>query len=261
MIEAREPQAVYITGASLGLGAALAEAYAAPGVFLALCARNPAPLDEVARRCRNHGADVLAMAADVADPASLAAWAEAAMARRPPDLVIANAGIFAGTRRDGRLESVEEARAQIRVNLEGAINTVSALLPTMVQEGRGRIVLIASLAAMHPLADAPAYSASKAGLAAYGLALDEALNGRGVRVSVVLPGHIRTRQTAVHIGLTPLEMAPQEAAAIIRRGIAHGKSRIVFPWRLALLARLGAALPAPLRHRLARPFRFRVGPS
>jgi len=259
MIEAREPQAVYITGASLGLGAALAEAYAAPGVFLALCARNPAPLDAVAQHCRDRGAHVLAMAADVADPPSLAAWAEAAMARRPPDLVIANAGIFAGTRRDGRMESAEEARAQIRVNLEGAINTVAALLPTMVQEGRGRIVLIASLAAMHPLADAPAYSASKAGLAAYGLALNEALNGRGVRVSVVLPGHIRTRQTAVHIGLKPLEMAAEEAAAIVKRGIERGARRIVFPRRLALLASLASVLPAPLRYRLGRPFRFRVG--
>ncbi len=258
MSEHDAPRAVYITGASLGLGAALAEAYAAPGVFLALCARNIAPLDDVARRCRARGADVVAMTADVADATSLAAWTQAAMARRPPDIVIVNAGVFAGATPERMLESADEARGQIRINLEGGISTVAALLPAMLRRGKGRLVLIASLAARHPLADAPAYSASKAGLAAYGEALAEALHGSGVRVSVVFPGHIRTRQTAAHIGWKPFEMAPEEAAALVKRGIERGAHHIVFPRRLALLASLAALLPAPLRYRLGRPFRFRV---
>src|SRR5690606_12747988 len=106
------------------------------------------------------------------------------------DILVANAGISGGRRPDGSLEDRETAVRQLRVNLEGAVNTVHALLPQMQERRSGRIVLMSSLSALRALPDAPAYSASKAGLLTYGQALRGSLRGRGVGVTVVCPGFV-----------------------------------------------------------------------
>ena len=188
------PTTVVITGASRGLGRALALAYAAPGRRLALMARSADLLAYVARQCEMRGAQVLQQTFDVADMVAMRSFVAAVEAGGPIDLAIANAGEFWGNGPKGELEPLERARSQLKTNLEGAIVSINAVLPAMRGRQQGHIVLIASLAALHPLADAPAYSASKAGLAAYGAALREMLAPEGITVSIVYPGHIDTDQ-------------------------------------------------------------------
>jgi short-subunit dehydrogenase len=252
------PQCVVITGASRGLGRELALAYARPGCLLGLAARDGAALDDVAVQCRLRGADVVARVADVTEPGALTDWMVELDARRPIDLLIANAGLFDGRRPGAAGEGLDAAIGQLRVNLEGAIRTIDAVLPLMVARGRGHVAAISSLAAVYPLADAPAYSASKAGLVTYCDALRELLAPSGVDVSVVYPGHIATRQTEAYEGGLPLLMSAEKAARRIKAGLARRRSRIWLPVSLALFARIGGVLPPKLRHLTGRGFRFRV---
>ncbi len=252
------PQCVVITGASCGLGRTLALAYARPGALLGLVARDVASLAAVADACRRQGAETIVLAADITVPDVLTAWLIALDRQRPIDLLIANAGQFDGRRAGADIEDLETAVAQLRINLEGAIRTIDAVLPLMRARGRGHIAAISSLAAVFPLADAPAYSASKAGLAAYCEALRTLIARLGIQVSVISPGHIATRQTEVHDGALPLLMSPENAAQRIVAGLSRRRARIWLPTRLALLARLGSLLPLPLRNRAAQHLRFSV---
>jgi NADP-dependent 3-hydroxy acid dehydrogenase YdfG len=135
---------VLLTGASSGLGAALASVSARPGATLHLSGRNEARLEAVALSCRARGAEVFATGLDVTDAEAVAAWVAGAEHRRPLDLVIANAGISAGTHGGG--ESVEQVRAIFAVNLAGVVNTVMPALAPMRQRRRGRIGIMSSLA-------------------------------------------------------------------------------------------------------------------
>jgi len=250
-----------ITGASRGLGRELALAYARPGCLLGLTARDGAALDEVGAACRLRGAEVVVRAADVTEPGALIGWVTELDGRRPIDLLIANAGLFDGRRPGADTEGLDAAIGQLRVNLEGAIRSIDAVLPLMLARKRGHVAAISSLAAVYPLADAPAYSASKAGLVTYCEGLRELLAPSGIAVSVAYPGHIATRQTATHEGGLPLLMTAETAARLIQAGLARRRSRIWLPVSLALLARIGGALPPRLRHFTGRGFRFRVRDS
>lgn len=260
-ISGAAPACVAITGASRGLGRALAIAYAEAGRRLALTARDATLLEQVAEECRRRGAEVETCIADVTTPGALAAWLRALDARQPIDLLIANAGRFDGRRGGADGEAMDDAIGVLRVNLEGVVRTIDAVLPLMIARRRGHIAVISSLAAVYPLADAPAYSASKAGLAAYGESLRELVASHGVAVAVVYPGHIATRQTEVQDGAVHMLMTPEVAAQRIRKGLARRRSRIWLPLTMALLARLGGALPPKLRQWTGRGFRFRVRES
>ncbi len=179
-------------------------------------------------------------------------------ARNPLELVIANAGIFSGIGANGLLEGPDDVRTLLAVNLEAAIATANVAATLMQTRRRGRIALITSLAARHPLADAPAYSASKAGLTAYGEALREQMAARGVAVTVVLPGHIETAQTARQRGELPHIMSPADAAAAIKSGLDRGRSAIAFPAQLVWLIRLGRCVPWRVRAWFSRSLRFTV---
>jgi short-subunit dehydrogenase len=254
------PLSVVVTGASRGLGAALARAYAAPGVQLAISARREKDLlAVVARDCEAKGARVIAACFDAADAETARKWLSAVDRERPIDLLIVNAGLFSGNRAGGVMEPVESSLAQVSANLAGAVATVDAVLPGMRRRRRGQIALVASLAALQPLADAPAYSASKAGLAAYGEALRELLAPEGISVATIYPGNIETAQTAHHSGALPLMMSPERAAAVIKARLARGRTSIAFPGRLVWLIRAGRLLPWRLRALAMRPFRFHVG--
>ena len=122
----------------------------------------------------------------------------------------------------------------------------------------GRIAIVGSLAALQPLADAPAYSASKAGVISYGEALREWLLPDNVAVSLIYPGHIKTSQVAHHVGALPLIVSADKAAAKIKKDLDRGRSFIAFPQRLLWLIRVGRLLPWRLRARLGRPMRFHV---
>jgi len=255
-VQNRSPAAVVITGASSGLGEALAVEYAQPGCTLGLIARDRTRLEAVAARCICKGARCEIASMDVTDWNALQHWIVAFDAIRPIDLLFVNAGVFSGHGPDRQIESIEEVLWQIRVNLEGAVLTIAAALPGMRRRRAGRIVLIGSLAALQPLADAPAYSASKAGLMSYGEALREYLAPEGVSVSLVYPGYIQTQQTARHIGPLPLQLSPARAAAIIRAYVDRRWSFIAFPLPLLLLLRLGRLIDWRLRAALGRSLRF-----
>lgn len=249
---------VVITGASSGLGATLAGAYAAPGVALGLVARDQARLGTVAEACRAKGALVEAAALDVAERAPLATWLAAFDRAHPVGLVIANAGISAGPAPGAAVEDSETTARQVAVNLLGAVHTVAPLLPAMAARGRGQVALIASLAAYRGLPYAPGYSASKAGLRAYGEALRALAAPHGVRVTVVCPGFFSSRMTDRWEGPTPFLIDTERAARKVMRGIERGRRRVDFPWIMAVGMRLADLMPAVLGDRIMRGFRFRI---
>lgn len=244
------PGSILITGATSGLGAALARAYAAPGVRLALTGRDPARLDATARRCRDAGAEVAREILDVREREALADWIAAMDTAAPLDLVIANAGVSAGT--GGGSESDEQARTIFAVNVEGVVNTALPAAALMRPRGRGQIAVMASLAAFRGFPGAPAYCASKAAVRVWGEALRGALHGQGIRVSVICPGYVRTPMTAVNDFPMPFLMDAERAAAIIRRGLARDKARIAFPLPMYALVRLLAGLPLAVTDPLLR---------
>jgi short-subunit dehydrogenase len=252
------PAVVVITGASAGLGRALALEYAGPERTLALIGRDPARLADTAAAARARGAAVETLACDLCQGTAGADFVSAFAAAHPIDLMIVNAGVFSGHHPEREMEDAAEIVSVLRTNLEAAVLTIAAALPAMRARRQGRIALIGSIAAIHPLADAPAYSASKAGLMAYGEALREWLAPDSVKVSLIYPGHIETGQTARHIGALPLLHAPAAAAARIRRGLDRGRAHIAFPRRLAYLARAGRLVPWQVRAYFARPHRFTV---
>ena len=253
-----EPRCIVITGASSGLGAALARAYAAPERVLGLIGRNAARLDAVADACRQCGAVVETAVLDVADPVAVSAWMLTFDTESPVDLLIANAGISAGTRPDGRREGIDAAREVVRVNLLGVINSVESLLPRMLERRSGQIAVVASMAAYRGLPDSPAYCASKAGVLAYGESLRSALEPRGVRVSVVVPGFFASPMSARYRGHKLFLMSESQAVGHVTLGLRRSARRIVFPWQLALLLRLVGLLPAWCNDRIMRAFPFRI---
>lgn len=203
---------------------------------------------------------------DVRDGAALAGFIEAFDGCHGVDLLIAGAGVLDGRRADGTIEDAERARRVVEVNLLGAIDTLHAVLPGMRRRKRGHVVLISSLAALSPLADAPAYSASKAGLLSYGLALREALArealaGEAVRVSVVCPGYVSSAMTDRHIGNQPGKMSAEKAARLIAAGIARNKAVIRFPLLLGFFASISPFMPALVTRMATKGVRFHVDPE
>jgi len=243
-----EPRSLVITGASSGLGAALARAYGNTGVALALTGRDRPRLAAVADACRLQGAAVQAATIDVRDRDGLATWLREVDEARPVDLVIANAGVSAGTGGGG--ESAEQAARIAAINVDGVLNTVLPLVPRLVARRRGQIAIMSSLASFRGFPGAPAYCASKAFVRVWGEALRGELASHGVGVSVICPGFVESHMTAVNTFKMPLLMPAERAAAIIVRGLARNRARIAFPWRLYAAVRLVAALPPSLIDRL-----------
>ena len=247
-----------ITGASSGLGAALAASYAAPGVVLGLIGRNRERLARVEADCRGVGAAVESAAIDVTDPAAMAAWLEEFDRDHPVELLIANAGTSAGPDPDSPGEPAATTLRQIEVNLVGAVNTIAPLVPPLCARGRGRIVAIASVAAFRGLPYSPGYCASKAGLRAYAEALRPRLARHGVGVTVVSPGFFSSPMTDRWEGPTPFLATGARAARRIKRGIDRGRARIAFPWPLVLGMRFCDLAPAPIGDAILRGFRFHI---
>lgn len=244
------PNSILITGGSSGLGAALARTYAAPGVCLALTGRNADRLATVAKDCTARGAEVQATAIDVLERERLADWIDARAKATPLDLLIANAGISAGTGGGGEDEA--QTRRILAANVDGVVNTVMAALPSMRARQHGQIAIMSSLAAFRGFPGAPAYCASKAAVRVWGESLRGQLAGDGIAVTVICPGYVKTPMTAVNRFPMPLLMKSEKAARIIQRGLTRNKARIAFPWPMYALVRLLAALPPGLIDPLLR---------
>ena len=236
---------VLITGASSGLGEGLALHYAAPGTTLFLNGRDGARLDAVATACRTKGATVNAQVMDVTDAETMESWILAADANAPLDLVIANAGIGAGTSSGD--EPAAQARMIFAVNIDGAANTVLPIIPPMRARRSGHIVLVSSQASFLGLGGAPAYGASKAMERVWGEGLRAWLAPEGVKVSVVCPGFVTTRMTAGNSYSMPFLMDVDRAVRIIARGIDRNQPRIAFPWQMSAMVQFGLALPLRIR--------------
>jgi short-subunit dehydrogenase len=243
----REPRCVLITGATGGIGAALAAAYAAPGRRLVLHGRRVDRLRALAEQCTRHGAAVETKSLDLADIPGVIGWAEAAAP--DVDLAIINAGVTSNVRSGEPWAATDHV---IHVNVRAALATVCALVPAMRRRGAGQIALVSSIAAWHGVPLTPAYSASKAALKAYGEALRGALAPAGIEVSVVLPGFVRTAMSEKFPGPKVFMLSAEDAARRIVRGLARDQARISFPLLPSLFMRSLALLPASAAQRVLR---------
>lgn len=241
-------RAVFITGASSGIGAALARHYAAQGATLGLAARRLDVLENLAASLP--GKHYL-YPLDVTNAAALASAGSDFIAHAGvPDIVIANAGISVGT----LTQEASDNRAFQRVmetNVLGMVHTFQPFVATMAQHGKGRLVGIASVAGIRGLPGAGAYSASKAAAIAYLESLRVELRDSGVKVVTIAPGYIRTPMTDANHYAMPFMLEADEAARRFALAIAAGKSYVVIPWQMGIVAKLMRLLPNCLFDRLA----------
>ncbi|MCS6933027.1 MAG: SDR family NAD(P)-dependent oxidoreductase [Acetobacteraceae bacterium] len=252
---------IVVSGASRGLGAAMARRLSGPGVSLLLLGRDGAALARVATACAEAGATAETFAADLAaEREAIAARILAFDDEAPCDAVIANAGLAFGTAPDGTPESWRQSALQAEVNLIGAMAVAGPLLPRFAARRAGAVLLVASVAAFRGPVDTPGYAASKAGLRVWGEALRAALSPSGVRVTVACPGFFESRMSAAWRGPRPLLMPADRAAELILRGFRRGAARVDVPLALALLLRLLDLLPPALGDRALRLFRTRIAP-
>ncbi|WP_137129516.1 SDR family NAD(P)-dependent oxidoreductase [Rhizobium sp. FY34] len=251
-------RSIIISGASSGIGAALARQLAGPDVRLGLLGRNAERLHAVATDTERRGAICRVGCFDLTDRAGLAAYCASFEAEGPIDVVIGNAGILAGRNGDSGIEDADTAIRVVSTNLCSAIDLAALCAPGMRGRGCGKIVLVSSLAAFSPLADAPAYSAAKAGLVAYGLALRQALAPDGINVVVSCPGYVETPMGAIHMGSRPMEVSAQDAARRIIDAMERNKAVSGFPFPLYWSARLSQLAPEWIRRIATGGLRFHV---
>lgn len=234
-------KAILITGGSSGLGQAMALELAAPGIFLAITGRDKARLDAVADACKMKGAAVGAFQIDAANFTAMAGLIAEIEAEMPLDLVIANAGVSAGT--GGGDETDEQIAEILAANVDGVIATVRPALAAMAPRGRGQIAIMSSLASFRGFGGAPTYCASKAFVRVWGEALRADWRPRGLKINVICPGFVRSRMTAKNNFKMPFLMDADRAARIMLRGLAADQPRIAYPWPTYWATRLIAGLP------------------
>jgi short-subunit dehydrogenase len=240
---------IVITGASSGIGEALALDYAARGVALALTGRDAGRLEAVAAACRTKGATVVADTIDVVEREKLAAWLAAFDDTHPVDLLIANAGISID-KDNSSLDDFSVIRKTLDVNVGGVLNTVEPLLSRMIARKRGQIAVVASLASFIGLPYSASYNASKACVRVWGESIRYVLKKDGIGVSVICPGFVVSRMTANAPFPMPFLMTAARASAIIRHGLAHDHARIAFPVGTKTAVWFGQALPGRWAARL-----------
>ncbi len=243
-------KSIFITGASSGLGRALSIAYAQKDVTLFLCGRNKERLYDTAAVCKEKGAVVYTYLFDVTDAFAVQEAVINADSLHPLDLVIANAGISGGVLGDA--EDSVQTRQVFNTNINGVLNTVLPVMERMRKRGAGQIGIIASIAGYRGLPGAPAYSASKSCVKAWGEALRGWLCVEGIKVNVICPGFIKTPLTDVNRFPMPFLMTPEKAAQYIRKGLSKNKGIIAFPWPMAFGGWFLSALPSCLAHAIVR---------
>jgi short-subunit dehydrogenase len=231
---------VMITGASSGIGKGLALELASRGARLGLVARRQELLDEIVTAVKGRA---IAVAADVRDADAMKAAAERIRVEVGPiDILIANAGI--GTSSHISQLDPNHVANVISINVLGAANSVAAVVPQMVERGKGQLVAISSLAGYRGLAKSAAYCASKAAMSAYFESVRIDLRATGIGVTIIHPGFIKTPLTAGREAKMPYLMELDDAIPKIVSAIEKGKRSIAFPWQLATVVRAGMLMPA-----------------
>lgn len=235
----KNPKHIVITGASSGIGKALAEQYSAPGVVLWLCGRNKKRMAAAVKDIEKNGAKIEAHILDVCDAQAMHKALIDFDARFPVDLVIANAGVSSGTI-DSDIDNWDEdnldaAAKVMRINTESFINTIHPVLPNMRQRGQGQIAIMSSLAGFRGLSSCPAYSASKGAARLYGEGLRARHAREGIKIVTICPGFIVSRLTDQNDCPMPFMMQTDKAAQYIVKNLSKGRNKIHFPLPMVIL--------------------------
>ncbi|MBC7802326.1 MAG: SDR family oxidoreductase [Candidatus Parcubacteria bacterium] len=237
-----------MSGASAGIGAALARHYAGAETSIGLFARRGDLLEKLASGLLGRTA---IYPSDIASPAAIATAAQDFVTRfGAPDLVIANAGVSVGTHGDD-MQDVEKLHRMLSVNVTGLAATLAAFAPSMRAAGSGTLCGIASVAGFRGIPGAGAYSASKAAAIAWLESLRNELAGSGVSVVTICPGYIDTQMTRVNSYRMPFIISADEAAVRFARAIEAKRRLAVIPWQMAVVSSLMRAMPGWLYDRLA----------
>ncbi len=243
---------ILVTGASSGIGAALAKAYASPATNLILWGRDGERLAQTARECRTLGSAVQTLQLDLRNTAEIAGHIQKFDSVSPIDIAILNAGLGGAATADHVVECAERSFDVATVNFTAAVVGANAIAALMAGRGRGHVVLMASVADTIPLPMAPTYAGSKAGLKMFGESLGIKLEHHGVRVTVVSPGFVDTAMSRQVHSPKPFMISAEAAAAIIKRRLDQRKTRIVLPWPYKVLLAVFRWLPGPLRRTVLR---------
>jgi len=247
-----EPRNILITGANSGIGEALALHYAKAGITLALIGRNKDRLEKVCAACKSKGSVVVSAAVDVTDKAGMERFVLDFDKSHPVDLVIANAGMSAGTSGFQR-DIVASTRVLFDVNVLGVFNTVLPLIQPMKDRGSGQIAIMSSIAGTGVLMEAPDYSATKVAIRTWAEGLRALLYRDGIFVNVICPGFVESPMTDVNKEYRmPLMQTMPAAIERMTRGLAHDEPVIVFPRLLYFAMWFMNLLPPDVRHVLGR---------
>lgn len=248
---------VFLTGASSGIGEGLAVALARRGAVIGLVARRREMLEELAARCESAGGTARVFVADVTDAMAIG---DAARSFRKEfgriDILIANAGI-GGNDEKTRSYDPESVKKVIDINLLGAVNSIHAVVPDMIERGSGHLVAISSLAGFRGLPKSAAYSASKAGMTTFFESVRLDVADRGIAVTIIQPGFIRTPLTSSRANKMPFLMELDDAIPHFINAIGKRKRFAAFPWQLATVVRAGKFMPSWLYDRIAGRARYR----
>jgi len=246
---------VLITGASSGIGKALAIKYADKVENLLLLGRNEQRLQEVKNLCQRDNLNIEIAAIDVSDKVALEAKILELDAKYNIDLVYANAGVSGGTSIH-EINNPQQFDEVVDTNIKGVFATVNPLIPKMIERKSGQIVLLSSLAGFVGMPSAVAYSVSKVTVKAYGDAIRPLLRDYGIKVSTIFPGFIRTPMTDVNQFEMPMLMEVEQAADIIIKNVAKCRAYIAFPCPMYFIVRALSLLPY-----FMRDFIFRLLPE
>jgi len=245
-----------ITGASSGIGRGLGVEIARRGSKVGLVARRAETLDEVVGEIESQGGRAIALPADVQSAESMNSAAKQLKdALGPIDVLIANAGI--GPTRDAAKFNAEEVASVMNVNVIGASNSVAAVLPGMLERAAGQLVAISSLAAYRGLPKSAAYCASKAAVSSFFESLRLDLEPKGIDVTIIHPGFIKTQLTAGRGAQLPYLMELDDAVNKIVKAIEKRRKRYSFPWQLATIVRASMIMPIWMYDRISRANSFR----
>ena len=248
---------VFLTGASSGIGEALAVAMAKRGATLGLLARREELLKELAGKCVEVGGNARYFAVDVTNAKAVAGAAESLRNEFGKiDVLIANAGI-GGNNTETRNLNAEAVAQVININLLGAVNAVSAVLPQMLERKSGQLVAISSLAGFRGLPKSAAYSASKAGMTAFFESVRLDVQTKGVNVTIIQPGFIKTPLTSGRASKMPFLMELEDSIPHFLNAVEKRKKFAAFPWQLATFVRLARVFPAWLYDGIAGRAKFR----
>jgi short-subunit dehydrogenase len=247
---------IFLTGASSGIGEALALEFSKRGAILGLLARREELLKTLAEKCEQNGGTARYFAVDVTDARGVADAAEKLRNEFGKiDILIANAGI-GGNNVETRNLNPEAVAKVININLLGAVNAVSAVLPQMLENKSGQLVAVSSLAGFRGLPKSAAYSASKAGMTAFFESVRLDVQTKGVAVTIIQPGFIKTPLTSGRASKMPFLMELEDSVPLFIRAIEKRKKFAAFPWQLATFVRAGRIFPAWLYDRIAGRAKF-----